>query len=193
MSLLQLAYAGGEDYQQLVLTTEQIYRAMAQLEECYTTHQFRCSTWIPHLSVWVPSWDVLDRNPGGLLTPSIPSLLQGGWSLLSNLEDCSPMSLLFILPDTVCRVWWHMLPVFPPKILVGKRPNCRWAGRSMCWWVGGDLVWRHASQFLYFLRYLSVDLWPQCTSLLRSLCLSSTFFPPNCSPCFLFPSPFILM
>lgn len=112
---------------------------MAQLEECYTTHQFRCSTWIPHLSVWVPSWGVLDRNPGGLLAPSIPSLLQGGWSLLSNLEDCSPMSLLFILPDTVCRVWWHMLPVFPPKILVGKRPNCRWAGRSMCWWVGG---WR---------------------------------------------------
>lgn len=30
MSLLQLAYAGGEDYQQLVLTTEQIYRAMAR-------------------------------------------------------------------------------------------------------------------------------------------------------------------
>lgn len=90
----------------------------------------------------------MDRNPGGLLAPSIPSLLQDGRSLLSNLEDCSPMSLLFILPDTVCRVWWHTLPVFPPKILVGKRPNCRGAGRSMGWWVGGDLVWRHASQLI---------------------------------------------
>lgn len=45
------------------------------------------------------------------------------------------------------------------------------------------------TRFLSFLHYLSVNLWPRYTALLRSLCLS-LIFPPNCSSCFLFLSSF---
>lgn len=97
------------------LTTEQIYRAMSQLEECYTTHQFRCSTWIPHLSVWVPSWDAVDCNPGG-----IPSLLQGAddhrWAIWRFILWCHFCSFFLTLSaefgGTCCqfsrpRFWWE--------------------------------------------------------------------------------------
>lgn len=164
---------------------------MSQLEECHTTHQFRYSTWTPHWVSGCPAetlWTVI-------LLACLPRATQftpGRMSIAEQFGGLFSDATSVHASYHFCRVWWHLLPVFPPQILVGKRPTCRGAGRSTGWWVGGDLVLRCASQSVYFVRYLSVDLWPQCTSLLRSLCLSSTFFPPNGSPCSLFLLPLFL-
>lgn len=148
---------------------------MSQWYECCSTNRFRSLMCITYLRVWMPPWDAADSNPGGLLAQSAHGLLQRGWSALVHhwavwrfvlWYFCSLfLSLCTEFGDTFYPFWHPRLQWERGKTAELGGAWGRWGGRRLEVCFLAD----------YFLHYLSVSLWPRCTSLLRSRCLSLTF------------------